>query len=85
MGLGWDWDGIGMGLGWDWKKIAPTKHTKIVKNGPWGGWGWGGARGVGWGQVKNTDRDKEPRPLPPALPAHKQQVKGPNLDQKFDV
>jgi hypothetical protein len=18
MGLGWDWDGIGMGLGWDW-------------------------------------------------------------------
>ena len=45
--------------------------------------GWG--KGVGWGQVKNTERDKEPRPPPPALPAHKQQVKGPNLDQKFDV
>ena len=47
--------------------------------------GGGGIKGWGWGQVKNTERDKEPRPLPPALPAHKQQVKGPNLDQKFDV
>ena len=67
-----------------------TTTTKNDKNGVGeeGGWGWGrvgGVRGMGWGQVKNTDRDKEPRPLPPALPAHKQQVKGPKLDQKFDV
>ena len=46
-----------------------------------GGWGKGG----GVGSSTNTERYKELRPPPPALPAHKQQVKGPNLDQKFDV
>ena len=40
---------------------------------------------LGVGSSTNTERDKELRPPPPALPAHKQQVKGPNLDQKFDV
>ena len=47
-----------------------------------------GGGGVGEGEVgssTNTERDKELRPPPPALPAHKQHVKGPNLDQKFDV
>ena len=44
-----------------------------------------GGSGVGVGSSTNTERDKELRPPPPALPAHKQQVKGPNLDQKIDV
>ena len=30
-----------------------------------------GARGWGWGQVLQVERDSEARALPPALPQHK--------------
>ena len=54
MGLGWDWDGIGMVFGWDWDGIGMGLGLGLGWDwdGIWMGLGWnwdGIGMGLGWG------------------------------------